>query len=342
VRQILTACLIAAWCAAYLYGKDSTDLTNDFYDNENLFELSIEAVTVDGEIANSGTVDFSSLPVRSVIVKEAVLKSGRDSFTGAYRYDGYSLYDILNERILKKKNEQEFPRCIDMYVVVTGANGHTAVFTWGEIYYPIHRHEIIIATKVLRIVPSITKELWPIPESAKIVAAGDLITARNISRPVRITVHSFPGSFTVDRKLKPLFSPHVEIVTGDSTVRRLTSLPDKISRNTYATVFYGRGKGIHGVTKFYGGHLKDIISGIFPVSEENIRNGIFCTVAADGYRCVFSYSEICNRNDQAETLIIEQKKEKEGGAFKLFPGADFFSDRAIKALRQMYFLKTDK
>ena len=81
---------------------DTTDMTNNFYDNVETYQLPVKELFIDGEIANPGKVDFSDLPVHSVIVKEALLDSaGGDKFTGAYRYDGYSLFDILDKRILK-------------------------------------------------------------------------------------------------------------------------------------------------------------------------------------------------------------------------------------------------
>lgn len=79
---------------------DSSDKTNVFYDNAKTYPLQLQPVTVDGEVANPGPVDFSELPLRSVIVKETRLVAGTDSFVGAFRYDGYSLYDILNNRII--------------------------------------------------------------------------------------------------------------------------------------------------------------------------------------------------------------------------------------------------
>ena len=86
-----------------------------------------------------------------MIVKEALADGNQNRFTGAYRYDGYSLYDILNHSILKKKNETEFPPIIDLFVKVENDRGESIILSWGEIYYPVHRHEIIIATEVARI-----------------------------------------------------------------------------------------------------------------------------------------------------------------------------------------------
>ncbi|MDO9066620.1 MAG: hypothetical protein Q7U96_06030, partial [Chloroflexota bacterium] len=163
-------------------------MTNNFYDNTEMFPLPVKELIIEGEIANPGKVDFSELPVHTVIVKETLLdNAGGDRFVGAYRYDGYSLFDILDKRILKKANSAEFNPIIDLYIEIENAGGQKVVFSWGEIYYPNNLHKIIIATSVSRIVPSRTKELWPLPVESKIVAASDLVTERNISSPVKIT-----------------------------------------------------------------------------------------------------------------------------------------------------------
>ena len=88
---------------------DTSDRTNNFYDNVETYPLPVTELEIAGEIANPGKVDFSKLQKHSVIVKEALLDSaGGNKFIGAYRYDGYSLFDILNTCELKKKNEKDF------------------------------------------------------------------------------------------------------------------------------------------------------------------------------------------------------------------------------------------
>ncbi|MDZ7743876.1 MAG: hypothetical protein U5Q03_19620 [Bacteroidota bacterium] len=77
--------------------------------------------------------------------------------------------------------------------------GEKVILSWGELYYPIHHHEIMIATQVRRIVPSKTKDLWPMPQETKLVVASDLITERNISNPVKIRILSADKKFEVKK-----------------------------------------------------------------------------------------------------------------------------------------------
>ena len=312
---------------------DSTDITNNFYDNTETFILPFNELVVDGEIANPGRVDFTSLQKRSVIVKEALLdeRSG-NKFTGAFRYDGYSLFDILERSVIKKANAEEYDSIIDLYVEVENLSGEKVVFSWGEIFYPNDLHKIIIATDVTRIVPSKTNELWTLPTSSKIVASADLITERNISDPIKITVRSFPKSYRVTREMSPLYSGKIKLIDKGKVVGELVSNPDTVRNVTYNTVFYGRGKGIHSTSPFTGSMLKDILAAYYPVNEANLRSGIFCIAGADGYRCAMSFSELFNRNDQREYLLIRTEPGEDGGLYRIFAACDFFSDRAIKSV----------
>ena len=316
---------------------DSTEMTNNFYDNVETIALPVHDLYIEGEVANPGKVDFSVLPVHSVIVKETLLDSaGGDRFTGAYRYDGYSLFDILNNSILKKANSADFRPIIDLYVEVEDGSGNKVVFSWGEIYYPVNLHKILIASSVARIVPSKTKDLWPLPVESRIVAAGDLITERNISSPVKITVRSYPLSVKVQQGMSPMYSAGIEISGNSGNPVHIENLPGGINKSTFNTIFYGRGKGIHSTKPFTGFMLKEVLQEYYPFTKENLRSGIVCIAGLDGYRSVLSYSELFNRNDQQEFMLVETMSQEDGGHYRVFAAADFFSDRAIKSVRAIY------
>ncbi|MGA2822761.1 MAG: hypothetical protein ABSE72_04475 [Bacteroidales bacterium] len=315
---------------------DAGDRNNNFYDNAETYSLPGDEIEVMGEIENPGKVDFSKLSKHSVIVKETLLKEdGTDSFIGAYRYDGYSLFDILNDRIIMKKNADEFKPIIDLYVEIENQKGEKVILSWGEIYYPNTLHNCIIATDVARIVPSRTKDLWPLPTEGKLVIGNDLITERNISNPVKITVKSYPRSIPVNRDLDPLYSPEFKILKGETLVETFKESP-KLQLETVHTIFYGRGRGIHSTQLFTGFYLKEILVKYFDISKKNLQQGLVTIAGKDGYRSVFTYSEIMNQNDQAEVLLVTCKEEKDGGQFRIFPSCDFFSDRAVKAVSEIY------
>jgi len=315
---------------------DSTDMTNNFYDNSETFRLNTGDLIIDGEISNPGTVDFSGLAKHSLIVKETLLEGvDTDRFEGAYRYDGYSLFDILDGRVLNKLNSGEFNPIIDVYIEVENDKGQKVVFSWGEIFYPNNLHKIIIATSVSRIVPSKTRDLWPLPGESKIVAGNDLITERNISSPVRISVRSYKKSFALSRELSPLYSPAFKIFRSDTLMTEISAISGDLMKITYNTIFYGRGRGIHSTQPFSGVLLKDLLREFYPVNRENLQRGIIGIAGKDGYRCVLSFSELFNRNDQQEFMMVQTGTGDDGGLFRMFPAPDFFSDRAIKSVNEI-------
>lgn len=316
---------------------DTTDATNDFFDNAETYDLAIKSISIEGEIENPGIVDFSKLPLRSVIVKETLLSDNGDKFVGAYRYDGYALYDILNCIKLNKKNKKEFNPIIDLYLQIENEKGEKVNISWGEIYYPNNLQEIIIASKVMRIIPSKTNELCPLPKVSKLVIPRDLITERNISNPVKITIKSYPKSFVTVKGLQDLYSPTIDIYNENQMVETINENPKNLPIKEFNTIFYGRGRGIHSTQPFTGVMLKDIMKKHIPFTQKNIREGIFLIVAKDGYRGVFTFSEVMNRNDQSEILLVCRPDAKNNGIFRLFPACDFFSDRAIKGITGIYF-----
>ncbi len=331
---------LIAICLGLITFHSGIAQTNDFYDDAPQNDLRTSSVTIAGEVENPGVVDFSSLPLRQIVVKETEFNSENGKFTGAYQYEGYSLYDILDKIVLKKKNQEEFPPIIDLYVEVENAAGEKVVLSWGEIYYPIHRHEIIIASKVRRIVPSKTKDLWPLPVDAKLVVASDLYTVRNISNPVKITVKSSTVKYRIDRDIKDMYADDVKFYHKNTLINTLTEKTKPgLPMVNYGSVFYGRGRGIHGTTPFSGVMLKDYTREYYKMDEETLRTGLIIVAAPDGYRAVFSYSEIFNRNDQAEVLIVPMPGIKDQGGFLLYPAADFFSDRSIRCLNEVLFLQ---
>jgi len=175
-----------------------------------------------------------------------------------------------------------------------------------------------------------------------LIVSRDLITERNISNPVKITVKSYPKSFETVKGLKPLFSPKINIYTENELVTTLTENPKELQIEKFNTIFYGRGRGIHSTQPFTGILLKEVLAKNTPFNQKNIREGIFLIVAADGYRSVFTFSEIMNRNDQSEVLLICRPELTDNGIFKTFPACDFFSDRAVKGINAIYFSANEK
>ncbi len=312
---------------------------NDFYDNTPVKNLSgTLSVEVLGEVANPGPVDLAALPRRSLIVREA--RSGKDglAFVGSYRYDGVSLFDILKEKVVAKRNEAEFRSVIDLLVAVENAQGDKVVLSWGEIYYPTALHRVLIADRVSPIIPSETKENWPLPDAMRLVCGNDLISERVLEAPTRITVFSAPVHPAGKKGQTPLFSPGIQVVGADGRGSAYKGIAAGAERRVFPAVFYGRGKGFHGIQRFSGSLLAEALKGFAALDPATLRRGYLVAASVDGYRIAMSCSELFNRNDQAEFLLVDRGKGADGGRYTIFPAPDFFSDRAVKAVSHVYFL----
>jgi len=310
---------------------------NDFYDNTETYLLqNNSSIQVEGEVKNSQIIDFDSLTFRSVIVKEMSNSNDQNEFVGSYRYDGFSLFDILKDVEIKKKNEAEFSRVIDLLVIVENDSGEKVIFSWGEIFYPSNLHKIIIATRVSLILPSTVEVNYPIPQQRKLVCEPDLISIRSINNPTKITIMSSPYKHKNETKSKNLYSSNISFYDNNIEIGRLDKTPDSLENYKYSTIFYGRGKGLHNTTDFSGVLFKKVITKYLKNDFLNLKT-VFLTISAvDGYRITISLSELINRNDFAEFLFIERPEGEKGGKFSLFPAPDFFSDRAIKAISEIH------
>lgn len=305
---------------------------NDAFDNIPLRELTGNIPEVRGEILNPGVPVSEHLLIRTVTVKEFLpsAESAEPIFKGAFQYYGYSLADLLRDFVISKKNVEEFKQSTDLFIVVENAEGEKAVFSWGELYYSASGNDIILATGVQAIFPKSEELRWELPSNTKLVAANDYLSVRNINQPVSITIRSFSQSFPGHKGLRPLYSPEIKLSGPD--IKFTIKDQEIINKNTtsHNTVFFGLSRGFKGGRKFSGTPLSDVLNEAYKFDIEDIKTGVIAFGALDAYRVVYSISEIINRTDMAETLLIDVGDD-EDGRFIIRPGSDFFADRHIKA-----------
>ncbi len=333
LRGLGLAALFLALCAGAALAEN-----NDFYDDLPLKDFSGPmTIEVAGEVANPGAVDLARLPLRSVMVREAVPEGAGSRFVGAYRYDGPSLFDIIKNFELKKKSK-DLGSPIDLLICIENAKGEKAVVSWGEVFYPVDLHRILIATRGVNIVPSKTKEIWPLATETRLVCADDLLTVRGIAQPTRITIFSadWPAGSPKEKPAK-MYSPKVTLFDGTRQGLMKPPAPGAEKR-TFPTVFYGRGKGFHGTENFRGTLFLDALKPFCRPDARLLQQGWLTVGAPDGYRVAISASELFNRADCREFLLIDLGR-KDDGRFTLFPASDYFSDRAVKAFHEIHLCR---
>ena len=125
---MLVMLLAAAVPGAAQEKAAETPKVNSFYERGPGADYALKTIRVEGEVENPGPVELAGLPLRSVAVKEVGLADGKPEFRGAYFFTGYSLYDILNAKPVKKANSDFSPET-DLYVIAENDKGEKAVFS---------------------------------------------------------------------------------------------------------------------------------------------------------------------------------------------------------------------
>ncbi|MFO7851830.1 MAG: hypothetical protein ACQERS_07030 [Bacteroidota bacterium] len=316
---------------------------NNPFDNERAIKLEGNMPYVSGEILNPGKAYIDELKERTVVVKEYFPGRGKGEpeFRGAFRYTGYSLSDIVQDYVVSKYNKNEFGLNTDIFVVVENDRGDKAVFSWGELFFSAHNHDIIIATSVRPIFPTASDDTWPLPEKTRLVASNDFITVRNIDKPSKIIIRSFPESFPGNKGIRPLFSPEIEIKGPGNK----TSLIDDSETAgelmiNHKLVFFGMHKGLRGINEYTGVPLGEVLIENYNLTNDDLARGLIAIGAKDAYRVVFSLSEILNRTDMAEVILLDEPNNKDG-RFIVHPGADFFADRHLKGAKLAYIMRLE-
>lgn len=337
-------------CSAMLYGckfikadifSGSTLVwesgANNFFNQEPPTTLDgAEEIIVKGELPEDQVVKLKSLPWHSVTVRETVKDGDSAKFLGTFRYDGYALADILSSVKIDKKSKEDFYPPVDLYIEVRNAKGENAVFSWGELFYSNDVYNIIIAKAATRVIPGKTGEKWNLPGRMKIVAGGDMFAERNISDPVEIVIHSLEGKFIVNRNPEKFYSPELLIVKGDSAISALKTLPEELPLLSRKTIYYGHGMGYKGPRVFTGVNIDGVLSKLYPSDKTSLRTGLVCIEAVDGYRASFSLSELINRIDGMEPLLMYgMGGEKGRESFSLYASQDMFADRSVKGLSKI-------
>jgi hypothetical protein len=311
-----------------------------FYESE-VVKMKTGTITVKGEVKNPGPVDFGKLYKHEIVMREAVI-NGSDEvrFNGAFRYIGYSLLDILQSFIISKKNEAAFKPQIDLYIVIENDKGESIVFSWSEIFHTSNLHQVLIATESAPIKPHKAEVNYEIGDTWKVVAGNDLYSYRILDNPTSITIYSFDKKeFPIDKSMGAMmYSPNVKLIIDDKVVMTIPAIEDESRFICYNTVHYGMGMGYHENTVFKGLSLIPLMKeNINIFDKDKIRNGLICFASIDGYRSVFSFSELFNRCDQAFPILAVPKNPKNGGYYRIFLPSDFFADRSVKSLKEMYF-----
>ena len=330
---------------------------NNYFNQEKATELETpKFLLVTGEVEKDVKLLLEKIPWHSVAVKEGRMNGDTLKFEGTFRYDGFALCDILSSIKIDKRSKNDFYPPVDLYVVVYNHKGEYATFSWGEIFYSANMYQIIVAKNVTRVVPGKTGVLWNLSKTSKLVVGTDMLSARNIDNPTKIVIKSLSGNFKVNRNPEKFYTETMELNGPDSTYAKLDKLPQELPVLSFKTIYYGNSMGYKGIKTFTGVSLGEVMRPYYPVDDSSLRTGLVCIEGVDGYRSSFSLSELINRNDQQEVLLMfgvsknknrgknsgennvkDMKKDNDKGreTFSVYAGCDMFADRSIKGVNKI-------
>ena len=316
--------------------KERVQTTNNLFDDYEIKTVAPRSILIEGEVQDPGPVDLNPLPLRNAAVKELAFENGKRVFKGAFFVSGYALCDILNGKAIKKSPENTFGSPVDMYVIVENDKGAKTVFSWGEIYYR-ESYDLLVARSVQPVYPARAKASYPLPQEPRLICGSDLLNFRFLDNPTKITVKSFHGPLPAV-KPKDVFSPEIAIAAKSGSAK-VGEIGSSAALRKNISVLYGHGMGFREALDFAGYSLKDLIADRIPWSPENARDTIAVVSAKDGYRSVFSASEIMNRGDDKEILLNDLKDQPNGGRYTLIVTGDFFADRNVKSVEKIELIR---
>lgn len=304
------------------------------------------SLTVDGKVKQ--TYHFTSRSFR-LLAKMRIRTpevSPQGEILGAYTYTGIPVLYIM-EGIAAEKNESAvFDRPLDMAVYFTSYDGRTSYFSYGELTTANDSLPVMLAYHREQILPSkepekYTRNKYPGNiNGLRLICPREADTARYLDNVVRMTLTrlSTPDRLLpVQRKNRDCSSASIECVEGNKKwAAAYENVPLKKISNWFR-IGHGRGiKGYHLHTAS-GYHLPSFLRHNFPGCS---AGDFFLFVACDGYRSIFSGSEIFRTSAGDSFLLLESLdgKPPQGGK-TIGTVADFFVDRCAWGITHVLRIK---
>lgn len=300
-------------------------------------------LTVNGEVKQEygfRSADLSVLATTRIRTREV---TGDGEYLGAYAYSGIPVIHIL-EGVKPNKNDAAFDRPLDMVVTFTNSSGKTSHFSYNEICMADDALPITLAYYREPVVPSKEPETYTgnklegTIEGLRLICPADSDVERYLDDVTTITLHTPKMSF-LDL---PVQQQGAECRT-DSLVRckgescDTATLEDVESATVRNWIRIGHGRGFKGITVAGGYRLVSFLEKNF---QEGTKESFYLFIACDGYRSLFSGTELFKTAAGSDSLIVtEMDGEPPHGGFMLGPVRDYFIDRDVWGLSHIVQLK---
>ncbi len=301
-------------------------------------------ISISGEVLQPLLLTLEDLSsYQSVQVRRnEVVSDG--AFRGVFTYQGVPLKTLLSLARVAK-GDTGFSQSTDLAIRVTGRDGRQVALSWGEVFCQ-NPSSVVVAAAASPVLPqrgcidchaaeeakTILEPYERKPVLPMLVMSDDRYADRDLEDISRIEVIDLRPRMQT-KTLEQLYAPSFEItgaVAKPMTIKKLSAFT-----RTEIPVRHGECRGYHGMLRFSGVALKDIVAGagIHPDS-----NTMFLVSAPDGYRSLVSYGELFLSNHGDGILIADRLNGKpldNDGKYYLICAEDLVFDRRVDAVSRI-------
>lgn len=295
-----------------------------------------QPVTVGGMVGQTLQLDLADLDLLNSTRVKLNEADPKGNSRGSFFCQGPPLQSILKLAGWRKP-AGEFPKKVDLAILVTARDGNQAMLSYGEIVFRNPGHAVL-ATKITPVMPmkppmadpEHLKQLGRKVALPKLALATDFGRQRCLEGVRDIQIITLPP-----KPFKGLHHPphckEVKITKADGSVKTLTSLNDM---NRFETTLkcVGEGRGWEGFRRLSGVPLRDIL--LAAEVAPSPTKGILVS-SGDGYRSMISCGELFGTEEGARIMIadtLDGKPIEHGGRFMMAVPGDLWADRWVKSV----------
>lgn len=252
---------------------------------------------------------------------------------GAYFYQGIPLYFILDGIVPHKDKNDRFDRPLDLVISFISASGMTSNFSYGELALCNDKNPVTLAYDRNPLLPSKDPEKYKKNlhkdqlNGFRLICPGDLYDNRYLDNVIAIKLTLIPTTdnlFPNPEKRKKCRSEKLFYIKNKTRYKSSMKNIPLITIPNWFRIGHGRGIKSERPETVKGYALRPWLDKQFGAGKPG---DFYVFSGCDGYRSIFSWSEIYRTENGLKMILIREEK-----GFTLGPVGDFFVDRDIRAL----------
>jgi hypothetical protein len=331
------------------------------------------AVYFKGAVARPGQLNVAltrGLPTYRRLVK---VTGSNGQYRSTIEVEGYALKDIL-DRVQVKKEDDGFNEALDTYITVKGRGGEQSLLSYSEAYlandggpllverarllFPHHHQPLGNDNSNPTILHNAEERgglnlqtcsachtgnpapVLSVPQGWLLVTSSDDSSRRYIEDVVEINVHQVGIPVKDTRATAKNAVIDVPMLVGpDGKQTPLTAQQyRRLPKSAWQDTTFGLGKGFHGRHTWQGTSLDALLRPLLPPGTDPSKTWVLVT-AADGYRSLFSGSEVFAAPEGKSVLLADREDGQALGAgsgrYHIVSRSDFFIDRSVRMVKEI-------